>query len=443
MTSTMSGASIIRDQAGNAATVFTYTPPVTTGVLVDTTAPTVNSVTAPSAGTYTVGQTLDFTVSFNEVVNVTTNSGFPRIALVMNTGTVYATYLSGTGSTNIVFRYTVASGNNDSDGITNPTVVSVNTPAYISDAGLNSSTSYAITTTLAGIIVDGQGPIISSRTFPANNTYQDGDVLQFTTTFDEAVDVTGTPRIQVTAQTGTLNFDYVGGTGTTTLTFEYTVTANDFDFDGMGSVTSIALNGGTIQDVSTNNATLTFTSVSLASVYIAFPNTVVWSVSPFANRSPIAGLSVTTSGAVSTQACGASTCRTFDGDDTFGISAGITGAEEVFIVFKAPSVLSNIDLLSNDLSLVIDTTVMDMVSTGTTIFNLNGAVIGGSPNYNTNLAVSSTNILHARFSTPPNYGAGPLINTSYAGAIGDVIIINSSLSAAQRSAILTYLNTKY
>jgi hypothetical protein len=441
VTSPAVATNTVTDLPGNTATDFTFTPPVTTDILVDTTAPTVLSVNLPTAGTYKVGDNLDFTVNFNEVVNVTTSGGYPRIPLVMNS-TRYATYQSGSGSTSIVFRYTVVGGDYDLS-ITNPTSIAVNIPAYIRDIALNSTTTYAITTDLTGIIVDGQGPIISSRTFPSNGTYQDGDVLQFTTTFDEAVDVTGTPRIQVTAQTGTLNFDYVSGTGTTTLTFEYTVTANDFDFDGMGSITSIALNSGTIQDVSTNNATLTFTAVSLASVYIAFPNTVVWSVSPFANRSPIAGLSVTTSGAVSTQACGTSTCRTFDGDDTFGISAGITGAEEVFIVFKAPGVASNVDLLSTDLSLVIDTTVMDMASTGTTIFNLNGSVMGGSPNYDTNLAVSSTNILHARFTTPPNYGAGPLINTSYAGAIGDVIIINSALSAAQRSAILTYLNTKY
>src|SRR5213078_5100038 len=41
----------IKDTAGNAAGL-TFTPPTTTAVLVDTTAPTLNSVTGPASGTY-------------------------------------------------------------------------------------------------------------------------------------------------------------------------------------------------------------------------------------------------------------------------------------------------------------------------------------------------------------------------------------------------------
>jgi hypothetical protein len=44
--------------------VLTFTPPDTSGVLVDGVAPTITSVTGPAAGTYIVGQNLDFTVVF-------------------------------------------------------------------------------------------------------------------------------------------------------------------------------------------------------------------------------------------------------------------------------------------------------------------------------------------------------------------------------------------
>jgi hypothetical protein len=44
--------------------VLTFTPPNTSGVLVDGVAPTITSVTGPAAGTYIVGQNLDFSVQF-------------------------------------------------------------------------------------------------------------------------------------------------------------------------------------------------------------------------------------------------------------------------------------------------------------------------------------------------------------------------------------------
>jgi hypothetical protein len=53
----------IKDVPGNDA-VLSFTPPDTSGVLVDGVAPTITSVTGPAAGTYIVGQNLDFTVVF-------------------------------------------------------------------------------------------------------------------------------------------------------------------------------------------------------------------------------------------------------------------------------------------------------------------------------------------------------------------------------------------
>ncbi len=82
-----------------------------------------------------------------------------------------------------------------------------------------------------------------------------------TVTFGEIVNVTGTP--QITLETGATDrvVDYTSGTGTTTLTFSYTVQAGDTNADlDYVATTSLALNGGTIADVATNNATLTLVS---------------------------------------------------------------------------------------------------------------------------------------------------------------------------------------
>jgi hypothetical protein len=80
----------ITDVPGNNA-VLTFTPPNTSGVLVDGVAPTITSVTGPAAGTYIVGQNLDFTVVFSEAVVVT---GTPRLQLTIGSTTRYATYQS-------------------------------------------------------------------------------------------------------------------------------------------------------------------------------------------------------------------------------------------------------------------------------------------------------------------------------------------------------------
>ena len=91
----------------------------TTSVLVDTIQPTVSSVSPPSGGTYISGQNLDFTVNFSEAVTVTTTGGTPYVPVTLDTGgMVNASYVSGTGTSSLIFRYTVAAGNQDSNGIT-------------------------------------------------------------------------------------------------------------------------------------------------------------------------------------------------------------------------------------------------------------------------------------------------------------------------------------
>ncbi len=108
-------------------------------------------------------------------------------------------------------------------------------------------------------------PIVTNVTSStANGYYNTGDVISgITVTFNEVVDVTGTP--QLTLETGTTDavLNYTGGTGTTTLTFSnYTVLAGDTtpDLDATG----LALNGGTIKDVYKNPAVLTLSGTTLA-----------------------------------------------------------------------------------------------------------------------------------------------------------------------------------
>jgi hypothetical protein len=252
----------ITDVPGNDA-VLSFTPPNTSGVLVDGVAPTITSVSGPTAGTYIVGQNLDFTVVFSEAVAVT---GTPRLQLTIGSATRYATYLSGTGST-LTFRYTVQSGDLDSDGIAVASPIDLNGGTIKDVLGNNAVLTFTPPDT-SGVLVDGVAPTITSVTGPAAGTYIVGQNLDFTVVFSEAVKVTGTPQLQLTIGSTTEYATYQGGTGTSTLTFRYTVQVGDLDSDGIAVASPIDLNGGTIKDVLGNNAVLTFTAPDTSGVLV-------------------------------------------------------------------------------------------------------------------------------------------------------------------------------
>lgn len=77
------------------------------GVRLDSRRPVAGVTTGPARGTYRMGQTLDFVVRFSEPVFVT---GTPRIGLSGLALPRTATYVSGSGSAALTFRYVVQPG---------------------------------------------------------------------------------------------------------------------------------------------------------------------------------------------------------------------------------------------------------------------------------------------------------------------------------------------
>ncbi|NHN34291.1 Ig-like domain-containing protein [Paenibacillus agricola] len=88
----------------------------TSGILLDT-IPKVSSVSVPPSGTYGTGDHLDFRVTYTSNVEVYTNNGIPSLELVIGTSKVQANYVSAASSTQLDFRYTVQSTDEDTDGI--------------------------------------------------------------------------------------------------------------------------------------------------------------------------------------------------------------------------------------------------------------------------------------------------------------------------------------
>jgi hypothetical protein len=267
LTSLQTNGATLRDAAGNTMTLTLNNVGATTQVRVDTTAPGSISVSVPANGTYHDGDPLDFTVQFDEAVTVDASGGTPRIALVIGTTTVQADYLSGSGTNALLFRYTVPSGAQDTDGIT---VGALNTNgATLRDAAGNDA---SLTLNSVGgtslVMVDATQPTVSDvSSTTANGSYKAGDTIAIHVSFSKAVTVGtsgGTPTLALN-DGGTAT--YLSGSGSSTLVFAYTVGAgrDSADLDQV-STTALALNGGTLTDAtgSHQNASLTLAAPGTA-----------------------------------------------------------------------------------------------------------------------------------------------------------------------------------
>ncbi|MRD46385.1 hypothetical protein GHT07_03790 [Caenimonas koreensis DSM 17982] len=159
-------------------------------------APQVASVALTSAsgavdGLLNAGDTVSVTVTMTEATTVT---GTPQIALNIGGATVYANYTSGSGSTALVFSYTIQAGQTDLDGISvdanslSPNGGTMSEPAaaaVLTHAGAASNASFKVDTTApslaitssAGLLQSGQSATITF-TFSEDpgTSFADGDI---------------------------------------------------------------------------------------------------------------------------------------------------------------------------------------------------------------------------------------------------------------------------
>jgi hypothetical protein len=128
--------------AVNSSLTFTGADTVTSGLIIDAVNRTISSVTPPANGNYVTAATLTFTVNYNQPVNVT---GTPRIPLFANNGTtpltnVGANYVSGSGTSALVFTYVVPAG-------AVPTGIKVGADVLLNGGTITASSGTAVTVT--------------------------------------------------------------------------------------------------------------------------------------------------------------------------------------------------------------------------------------------------------------------------------------------------------
>ncbi len=200
---TGSDASPLRDQAENNAGGFT-------GRQARNHATAVMIVSDPGSDmTYIVGDAIrhqdeiDVTVTFGESVQVT---GTPELTLEIGDVTKQARYLDGSGSYSLAFRYTVAEGDEDTDGLRVPAGVigGSGTIRYVADS--SEAPALVELATQSGHKVDGIRPTLVTAGADANT-------LRLTLTWDKALDEDSVPSPHSNAFTLSVNGDRRGITG--------------------------------------------------------------------------------------------------------------------------------------------------------------------------------------------------------------------------------------
>jgi hypothetical protein len=230
-------------------------------------APTVTSISSTTEdGTYGMGSVISVTVTLSESITVT---GTPQ--LVLETGSVdqIALYSSGSGSNTLTFQYAVQAGDSSNDldyastgsltlnggtiqdVVNNDAILTLPSPGAAGSLRVNKS-----------IVIDTVAPAITGVSSTAQNgSYGVGNTIPITVTFNETVQVTGTPQLAL--ETGTVDgtANYSNGSGSATLTFTYTVQAGDSSGDlEYASIEALTLYEGTIQDAVNIDAALTLPS---------------------------------------------------------------------------------------------------------------------------------------------------------------------------------------
>ena len=213
---------------------------------------------AGTDSTYAAGDTVQVAVVFNESVDVT---GTPRLALGIGVQTRQASYAGGTGTDSLTFRYVVASGDADSDGLSiGGSALGLNggtirRAGAAVDATL-SIVNFVVANAAAHKVLASGATIVTGTSFTsdagADSIYVEGDTIAIEVVFSQAVDVTGTPQLAL-IMSSTVQASYVSGTGTATLRFNYVVAPGDSDTNGISyGRNALTLNGGTIRRAGVN-----------------------------------------------------------------------------------------------------------------------------------------------------------------------------------------------
>ena len=171
--------------------------------------------------------------------------GDPQLEFNVSTpdGAEFASYLSGSGTKELVFSYTVLAVDDDEDGIWwGHDTIKLDIDDSITGVvnGLDALLDHSERGKLEDHRID-QNPRAVSQEVTSDpvggtdsDTYGAGDAITFEVVFNQILTVSGSPRLRFSITgPGDEYATYVSGSGTNTLVFSYTVLATEMDPDGI------------------------------------------------------------------------------------------------------------------------------------------------------------------------------------------------------------------
>ncbi|TNI64271.1 hypothetical protein CF121_02030 [Aeromonas media] len=262
---------VATDAAGNASEQA-----VTLGIndLVDEVAPAVDSIAISGASgaqnsRLNAGDVVSITVTMDEATLVDTTGGTPRVALNVGGNTVYADYVSGSGTASLIFQYTILAGQNDANGISLGANALQANGGTLRDAAGNAATlTHGAVTDNASYLVDTTAPGVNNvAIFAAGGIQNDilnaGDTVYVMVSMSDNTVVTGTPRLALNIGGSTVYANYASGSGTASLVFQYTILPGQTDANGISiAAGALAANGGTLRDAAGNEVNLSHALVA-------------------------------------------------------------------------------------------------------------------------------------------------------------------------------------
>ena len=205
---------------------------------------------------YFVGEEIRIRIRYNEPVAVTRANDPPSVWLKVGNEVRRAWYASGSGTADLVFAYTVESGDVDTNGVSLCSDTSLH--GLCGRISLNGGTieataddtgvplSYPEMSDQAAHGIGGPQVIgVSMQSAPASgDTYAAEETVTVRLTFAEAVDVTGTPFVYLNVGGAVRKAVLTSDSGSANLDFSYTVQASDFDANGVSVCSNRLLDPG-------------------------------------------------------------------------------------------------------------------------------------------------------------------------------------------------------
>jgi hypothetical protein len=364
----------------------------------------------------------------SENVDVT---GTPQLTLNIGGAPVQANYASGSGTSELIFTYTIQAGDTDANGISiDANSLTLNGGTIKADvAGTNAIVTHAAVADNASYLVDTVAPTISSVAITSapgsqNNTLGEGDWVMVTVTMSEntTVDTTGgTPQLTLNIGGTPVQASYVSGTGTNALEFMYIILPGQTDIDGISiDANSLTLNGGTIKDVAGTNATLTHTAVTDNAT--ALVDTTAPTVSSVAitsatgiqngllNADDVVSVTVTMSEIIAVDTAGGTPQLALNIGGTTVQASYVSGSGTQALVFEYTIVAGQTDI--------------DGISIDANSLTLNGAILADFAGYDATLTHTAV-----------------AYNESYMSAMVDTIVAAPTLALTTNSGITSDMIT--